>query len=181
VWRAVTQIRDPYLILQLQPSAVPELVEAAYRTLARLHHPDHNDDPGAASAMADLNWAYATLREPALRAAYDRSRVAIPVNGSPAEAEGKPAVASSSLSQRVAQAAAAAEHRGGDNPANATLDFGRFAGMTLREIARVEPEYLEWLRRHSAGLRYRHQIDEVLAGLASQRAAAAERRAASAE
>lgn len=167
------ETRDPYQILQLHPSAVPELVEAAYRTLARLHHPDHSEDPDASAAMADLNWAYATLREPSLRAAYDRAKVAIPVEAHEPDAP-LPAVASTSLSQRVAQAAAAAAEREGGNPANATLDFGRYAGMTLREIARVEPGYLEWLRRYSSGLRYRHQIDHVLAALTPQRATPAE-------
>jgi hypothetical protein len=49
------------------------------------------------------------------------------------------------------------------------LDFGRDAGMSLREMARIEPGYLVWLRRHSSGLRYRHQIDQVLAALTPQR------------
>jgi curved DNA-binding protein CbpA len=164
----VPETRDPYAILQLHPSAVPELVEAAYRTLARLHHPDHSDAPDADAAMADLNWAYATLREPALRAAYDKTKVAIPVE--PHEpAAPQPAVASTSLSQRVAEAAAAAAARDGTGSTAATLDFGRYAGMSLREIARIEPGYLEWLRRHSSGLRYRHQIDQVLAALTPQR------------
>ncbi|HEY7527285.1 MAG TPA: DnaJ domain-containing protein [Candidatus Limnocylindria bacterium] len=167
------ETRDAYLILQLHPSAVPELIEAAYRTLARLHHPDHSEAPDAGAAMADLNWAYATLREPALRAAYDRTKVAIPVDGH--EPAGRQAaVASSSLSQRVAQAAAAAAERDAGSAAATTLDFGRYAGMTLREIAGVEPGYLEWLRRHSSGLRYRHQIDQVLAALTPQRSGSAE-------
>jgi curved DNA-binding protein CbpA len=173
----VPETRDPYQILQLHPSAVPELIEVAYRTLARLHHPDHSDNPEASGAMADLNWAYATLREPALREAYDRTRIAIPVDSEPHESQ--PAVGSSSLSQRVAQAAAAAAER--SNPANPTLDFGRYAGMTLREIARVEPGYLEWLRRHSSGIRFRQEIDQVLAGLAAHRSASAADRGATAE
>ena len=170
----MAETRDPYRILQLHPSAVPELVESAYRTLARLHHPDHHgDEPEAASTMADLNWAYATLREPSLRAAYDRNRVAIPVDADDA-AESQPAVGSTSLSQRVAQAAAAAAERDAGGAANTILDFGRYAGMTLLEIARIEPDYREWLRRHSSGLRYRSQIDHVLAMLTPARAASAE-------
>lgn len=165
--------------MQLHPTAVPELVEAAYRTLARLHHPDLTGDPEASSAMADLNWAYATLREPSLRAAYDRLRVAIPVEAEPDGHE--PAVDNPTLSQRVAQAAAAAAERDDGNPASVTLDFGRFAGMTLRQIAQVEPSYLEWLRRHSSGVRYRHHIDKVLSGMAARRAAIAEERAGSTE
>ena len=61
-----------------------------------------------------------------------------------------------------AEAAEAASEREASSGANTVIDFGRYAGMTLRQIARVEPGYLEWLRRHSSGLRYRQQIDEVL-------------------
>jgi curved DNA-binding protein CbpA len=169
----VLNVRDPYEILQVHENAVPEVIEAAYRTLARLHHPDRTDDPDADSAMADLNWAYAVLREPSLRASYDSSHVAIAVETpAPADGDGGQQDDGSphpTLSERVAHAAEAAIERDADNPANTTLDFGRFAGMTLRQIARIEPGYLEWLRRHSSGLRYRHQIDKVLDSLAGAR------------
>jgi len=168
----VLNVRDPYEILQVHQNAVPEVIEAAYRTLARLHHPDRTDDPDADSAMADLNWAYAVLREPSLRASYDSSHVAIAVETPAAADDGErqdDGSAHPTLSERVAHAAEAAIERDADNPANTTLDFGRFAGMTLRQIARIEPGYLEWLRRHSSGLRYRHQIDRVLESLAGAR------------
>ncbi len=74
----------------------------------------------------------------------------------------------------MAHATEASFTRDGGNPANTTLDFGRFAGMTLRQIARTEPSYLEWLRRHSSGLRYREQIDKLLVSLAEHRASAAD-------
>lgn len=156
------ETRDPYRILQLHPSAVPELVEAAYRTLARLHHPDRSDDPESSAAMAELNWAYATLRDAAQRAAYDRTSVAIAVD---VAAEGSEPAIGTSLSQRFARAAAAAAERTTGDATAVTLDFGRYAGMTLRQIARVEPAYLEWLKRHSSGIRYRQQIEQVLAAV----------------
>jgi DnaJ-class molecular chaperone len=163
----VSDIRDPYEILQVHRNAVPEVVEAAYRALARLHHPDANDEPDADSAMADLNWAYAVLREPDLKASYD-TQVPIPVTEPAATTE------NASLYERVAVATEAAIGRDTTNPANIVLDFGRYAGMTLRQIARVEPSYLEWLRRHSMGIRYRSQIDHVLDTLSSARTASAE-------
>jgi curved DNA-binding protein CbpA len=157
--------RDPYEILQLSPSAVPEVVEAAYRALAFLHHPDRSDHPDGDRAMADLNWAYRTLRDPELRAAYNGARAPIPVTAPPQGASPQGA----SLMERVRVAAAAAVERDPENPANVTLDFGRYAGMSLGQIVRLEPAYLEWLRRHSSGLRYRHQIDAVLTKLAARR------------
>lgn len=52
---------DPDLIvLHLRDTAPPELVEAAYKTLARLHHPDRG---GSTTRMQELNAAYARLRE----------------------------------------------------------------------------------------------------------------------
>ena len=162
------ETRDPYEILQVHVKAAPEVVEAAYRALARLHHPDRSDESAADETMADLNWAYAILREPDLRTAYDSRHVAIPV------AEPHDETAPTSLSERVAEAAEAARERQASSSANTILDFGRYAGMTLRQIARIEPGYLEWLRRHSSGLRYRHQIDEVLGTMTGAARASAE-------
>jgi|SoimicmetaTmtLPB_FD_contig_51_261140_length_1098_multi_2_in_0_out_0_2 curved DNA-binding protein CbpA len=172
----VLNVRDPYEILQVHTNAQPEVIEAAYRALARLRHPDRTDDPDADSAMADLNWAYTVLREPSLRASYDSSRVPNTVE-TPSPGNGtKPGEGTryTTLSERVAHATEASFTRDGGNPANTTLDFGRFAGMTLRQIARTEPSYLEWLRRHSSGLRYREQIDKLLVSMAEHRASAAD-------
>lgn len=59
---------DYYEILQVHPKADPEIIEKAYRTLVMKHHPDHGGDNGR---MQLLNEAYETLRDPALRAAYN--------------------------------------------------------------------------------------------------------------
>ena len=45
--------------LHLAPSAPPEVLDAAYRALARLHHPDLG---GSNAAMQRLNAAYDALR-----------------------------------------------------------------------------------------------------------------------
>ena len=154
-------MNDAYEILQLHPSAVPEVIEAAYRALALLHHPDISPQTDASATMAELNWAYTTLRNPDLRAAYDRQRVPIPIDH-----------AATTLSERVQEVAAAAAIRDPESPARVVLDFGRYAGMTLGELARSDPAYLEWLRRHVSGLRYRHQIDEVLRSVSARRTTA---------
>jgi curved DNA-binding protein CbpA len=150
--------RDAYEILQIHPSALPEVVEAAYRVLAMLHHPDRNGSPDG-SAMAELNWAYATLRDPEQRIAYDRDRVAISI-GAPAR---------STLLRRMEQTMNAAVDRDTASPARMVLDFGRYEGLSLGQVARTDPAYLEWLKRHSSGLRYRHAIDEVMAAIAGRR------------
>ncbi len=52
------QPRDAYAALHLLPSAPAELVKAAYRTLAQLHHPDHGGDD---ERMKKINAAYKRL------------------------------------------------------------------------------------------------------------------------
>jgi hypothetical protein len=49
---------DPYTALHLLPSAPAELVKAAYRTLAQIHHPDHG---GSEETMKRLNEAFGKL------------------------------------------------------------------------------------------------------------------------
>jgi len=70
----MTPSRDLYEILQVHHSAEPEVIEAAYRRLARMYHPDVNSDPAAAQYMKDINLAYELLRDSVKRAQYDRSR-----------------------------------------------------------------------------------------------------------
>src|SRR5437762_541446 len=66
--------RDLYRVLQVDPRADAEVLEAAYWRLARKYHPDVSSAPDAAARMRELNDAYATLRDPLRRATYDRAR-----------------------------------------------------------------------------------------------------------
>jgi hypothetical protein len=52
----------------------------------------------------------------------------------------------------------------GDTPSDGSsvLDFGRYAGWSLKALARQDPDYLRWLMRHSSGIRYRGEITKVL-------------------
>jgi DnaJ family protein B protein 4 len=65
---------DYYKILQVDPSAEPEVITAAYRRLAVKYHPDNNPLPDATPRMQRINEAYAILSDPAQRATYDRTR-----------------------------------------------------------------------------------------------------------
>lgn len=49
---------DPYAALHLLPSAPPELIKAAYRRLAQIHHPDAG---GTHERMVEINRAFETL------------------------------------------------------------------------------------------------------------------------
>ena len=78
---------DLYEILQVHPSAHPEIIQAAYRRLALLYHPDTNPAPEASEVMARVNRAYAVLSDPEKREEYDRSRATQP---EPAPQETRP-------------------------------------------------------------------------------------------
>jgi DnaJ-class molecular chaperone len=140
----MTLERDAYEVLEVHPRAHQQVIQAAYRVLAALYHPDS----GSASAadtrrMAELNAAYARLRTPDLRQLYDRER-----------RQHRPGAG-----QRGTQAAA---HSNDEDPARRPLDFGRYQGWTIAQIGRQDPDYLRWLSRHSAGARFRTEIEAEL-------------------
>jgi curved DNA-binding protein CbpA len=64
---------DLYRVLQVDPSADPEVIEAAYKRLAFKYHPDLNrGDSQAEEHMKRINEAFRVLGKPDLRADYDR-------------------------------------------------------------------------------------------------------------
>jgi len=48
------------------------------------------------------------------------------------------------------------------NPSGSVLNFGRYSGWSLGEIARSDLEYMEWLDRAPIGRPYRDEIDVIL-------------------
>jgi curved DNA-binding protein CbpA len=140
--------RDAYRILNVSRDADPDVVRAAYRVLARKLHPDGKAAPMDAAAegrMADLNWAYARIRDSAARQAYEHERQAsAPPTAAEPRSHGAPLPDA------------------GDDATQATLDFGRYVGWTLRDVARRDIDYLVWLRRHASGARFRPTIDRLV-------------------
>jgi hypothetical protein len=53
-------IADAFTTLELLPSAPPQLIQAAYRALSHIHHPDHGGD---AERMRQINAAFDMLRD----------------------------------------------------------------------------------------------------------------------
>ncbi|MGH2380374.1 MAG: DnaJ domain-containing protein [Candidatus Limnocylindria bacterium] len=135
---------DPYAVLQVVPTADQEVVHAAFRALALKYHPDRDATRRAAEKMAELNRAYSLLREETARAAYDRSRRTT-IAGISVAATARP---SSAPPPRAAP--------------GSVLSFGRYAGWSLRDLARHDPDYILWLSRHSSGIRYRTEIYGIL-------------------
>jgi curved DNA-binding protein CbpA len=65
------QPTDLYELLEVSPRASAGVIQAAYRVLARAHHPDVNDSADTVKVMRRLNAAYAVLSDPKRRARYD--------------------------------------------------------------------------------------------------------------
>ncbi len=138
---------DPYAVLQIVPSADQVVVHAAFKALALKYHPDHDATRRASEKMAELNRAYALLRDEQGRAGYDRSH--------------RMTIAGISVSAATARPSAGAP----PTPAagqGSVLGFGRYSGWTLRDLARQDPDYLLWLSRHTSGIRYRTEIYGIL-------------------
>jgi curved DNA-binding protein CbpA len=209
---------DPYKILQVDSEAEDEVIQAAYRRLARKYHPDLAASPDAANRMAAINAAWELIGEPAKRKAFDRERAmpaTTPVqpaggtdrtqSGSGGAGSGgaggpssggaptgrRPGSSSSGVGTPSASAPPAetvsrdwtsgrsmqgsgyeesmhsADGFGAagpppGRPSGTVLNFGRYAGWSLGEVARTDMEYVEWLDRAPIGRNYRQEIDEIL-------------------
>jgi curved DNA-binding protein len=173
---------DPYKILQVDPEADPDVIQAAYRRLAQKYHPDVATDGEAASRMVAINEAWQILRDPQRRAAHDeareRTRAGLAAEGRAADGRaadrrathgGSGAAAASSASSGVGPAGPPP-----GNPSGSVLNFGRYAGWSLGEIARRDLEFVEWLDRMPIGRPYRDEIDAILRRAGRRRSEAEE-------
>lgn len=149
--------RDLYKVLQVDPEADPDVIAAAYHTLAGKLHPEKDLTGVHEVWLAELNRAFATLHDPAARKAYDERRNAelVPV-GPGHDGNGFHRLSGGALTERM-QAGPK-----GANVDSLTIAFGRYAGWTLGALARQDPDYLRWLSRHSSGIRYRSAILRLL-------------------
>jgi hypothetical protein len=66
-------VRTHYEILNVAPAAELVVIEAAYRALMKKYHPDQGGGAADGPSAADINRAYAVLRDPGRRAEYDHS------------------------------------------------------------------------------------------------------------
>jgi curved DNA-binding protein CbpA len=207
---------DAYKTLQVDSEAEDEVVQAAYRRLARKYHPDLASGPEAALRMSAINAAWELIGDPAARAAYDRARTSSP-DGRAGSSEGGDTDASGGsapgtarplrtsrphaaaprpaasppppetvsrdwtsgrstkgggfdASMRSAEGLGAAGPPPG-RPSGSVLNFGRYAGWSLGEVARHDIEYIEWLDRAPIGRNYREEVDTILRSMGRRRSA----------
>ena len=154
---------DLYRVLNVDPGADAVVIRATYRALARRAHPDVNADPAASSKMAELNAAFEVLGDAERRAVYDQSRRALAATtdappGRPGAPPAEGPAAGPRINRQPLGRRAAAPVRSGT-----VLEFGRYAGWSLDDLASRDPKYLEWLARTMIGRAYREEIDKLLA------------------
>jgi curved DNA-binding protein CbpA len=140
---------DYYRQLGVDRRAEPAAIHSAYRDLAWRFHPDKIGDD---AMMKVINAAWDVLRDAGRRALYDAELLPITA----------PIPAPASF---VAKADPVGPPPG--RSSGPVLDFGRYKGWSLGEVGRVNPDYLEWLRR-APGYRWLQQ--DVNAALEAMRA-----------
>jgi curved DNA-binding protein CbpA len=148
---------DHYEVLQVHRRAELDVIRAAYRALARKHHPDFGGD---GARMVAINDAWRVLSDHEARAVYD-SQLAKSHNRRATDR-----MAPSPITGYAPNPARNAPASAGD--AETVIDFGRYAGWSVSKLVDHDPDYLEWLARTPIGRRLAHEIEVVLARRASQ-------------
>lgn len=146
-----------YRILMVAEIADGEIISAAYRKLAKRYHPDVDASPEAARKMAEINEAYAVLRSPERRQRYDSWL-----------ASRRDRRSSDKILRQAGDVAYGPAGKPVGPPQGTLIDFGRYAGWTLGQIRRHDPDFLEWLARVPAGRQFRAEI-EAMRGAAMSR------------
>ena len=121
---------DPYKVLQVDPEAGREVIEAAYKRLARMYHPDVSGDPDTVAKMVQINQAWEALRDPARRAGVDRARARADATSARVVAADGKAHAATARHQPPAPAPAPGSDRASEPP---------FPGVTDPSTSRFEP------------------------------------------
>jgi curved DNA-binding protein CbpA len=186
--------RDPYRVLGVARDADADTIAAAHRALARRFHPDVSRLADADARMAEINTAWAILRDPARRALWDLANMP-PGQRTPSPVLPTGATGSAAGdATRAGAGAGAAGWSGGPTgpvwrrgpfgegaagpppgrPSGTVLPFGRHIGWSMGEVARVDPGYLAWLRERPEGALYRNEIDRILVAMRITRETATE-------
>lgn len=142
-----------YKMLMLAETADEEIISTVYRKLAQRYHPDVDGSAEAARRMAEINEAYATLRNADKRRRYDAwlaSRRDRRRSDRLVVQQGDVTIGSAGVPVGP--------------PQGSVIDFGRYSGWTLGQIKRHDPQFLEWLMHVPAGRQWREEISTMLRG-----------------
>ena len=141
---------DLYEVLQVHPNAEPEIIEAAYRRLVRLYHPDINNSADAHEITVNLNGAYDILGDPRKRAEYDHSRTAQTHEQNERESESTEQADGLPKTEReyhlFVEDARKAQAAGSDYYQSVRLDRALFRAILLKDISSSRKTLGIWSR-----------------------------------
>jgi curved DNA-binding protein CbpA len=162
-----------YQILMVDPSADQDIMGVVYRRLAQRYHPDVDPSDDARQRMTEINQAWAVLRDADKRTKYDRELSSRRdrrssdryIRRPPLEPPADPGDAHVAPGSRPPSESAYGE--AGPPPRGmvrgTVLEFGRYKGWSIGQIATHDPDFLEWLQRSPSGRQYRAEIATFLA------------------
>ncbi len=155
-----------YQVLMLDPSADQDIVAVVHRRLAQRYHPDMDQSDEARQRMTEINQAYDVLRNPERRARYDQELAVRRDRRSGDRYVRRPADPPPATSTMSAPESPFGE--AGPPPRGVArgsiLEFGRYKGWSIGQVANHDPDWLEWLERSPSGRQYRAEIATFLAG-----------------
>lgn len=151
-----------YQVLMVDPGVDPDVLAVVYRRhVQRVLATPNGVSADSMLRLRAIEQAYAVLRDPGLRRRYDAGLQWDTVRAALHDDPVAPAAAAAAEPRAsvaiIPRAAAQTNVRSG------VLDFGRYAGLSLRQIAMRDRDYLEWLRRTPGGRQYQTEIATILA------------------
>jgi curved DNA-binding protein CbpA len=154
--------RTYYQILMVDPEADHDIISVVHRRLAQRFHPDVDPSPVARARMIEINEAWDTLKDAEKRKRYD-AQLALRRDRRQSDRFVKRAAP---VPEPDPVTGRSPWGEAGPPPAGPrkgpVLDFGRYRGWTLDQIARQDRDFLEWLQRHPAGRLYRVELEQLL-------------------
>ena len=158
-----------YRILMVDPQADADIIATVHRRLAQRYHPDRDDTPEAQKRMLEINQAYDVLRNAERRAKYDQELSARRDRRTGDRYVKRPTDPGPSATATTSSSSSSADKPYGEagppprGPTHGTvLDFGRYRGWTLGQVALYDRDFLLWLERSPAGRQYRLEISQLL-------------------
>lgn len=155
----MTGRRTYYQVLQVDVEADADVIATVYRRLAQRFHPDLASSPEAERRMRELNEAHAVLKNPELRARYDAELYQRRDRRAGDRFVRRPTETTSAATGSNPSYGEAGPPRG--QASGSLLDFGRYRGWSLGQIAAYDPDYLEWFDRAPAGRQFRTEIAQL--------------------
>jgi hypothetical protein len=176
----MTEPRDPYEVLGLRRGATPREIRAAYRALARQHHPDLTADAGSAERMIEVNAAWESLRlvlrSGAGPTVYDPAPGSAAATAPPDKRHIRMGKGGVEVVWRVGPNGQGAAGPPPGRPSGSILTFGRYIAWSLGEVARTDPWYLLWLEEREEAQAFLPELQEWLVSLGIRRAPVTARR-----